>query len=612
MLEVSTIRQSVLNLVVAVTAIVLSAPTCQAETSGTSPSAAARRYHYTNEFARDAYEADRRSLRPIATKDDPLLPGGTGGGDTPPAAPDPNAPPEAPFPGQAPKSQAQQAGPATSTPGNGEEFKLPFWTEHANQKDDHVGPCRGCASPVFRVVKGEDAVQTPSFRSAYMAAAFHGTEAGRKPFEGYGIPLTDTSFYAMAKQVSERKLAILNDPMNLLITARGRNQTQVQLASSATADAAESCFDTNLDYLRTPLINVANEQAGVPTTGSEAQKRLENVIWMVQRMYKSLYMPMALLLLLPGAILTQFRGMVSFGILGQTDDAPNPFSGILRALIAIFLIPCTQLIVSYSIDVGNSLTYEIQSRVDPTELTRWAHQQTFNAPMANTRNIYMEPKTFSYTPFSFLSLSIQIPGIPNPMVAGLSTNGPEQASEVEQQSFTTQTMQMILNLINMGFSIGLSMLLGFQTVMMCYLFLLGPIAAALYAWPSGIGVNVNNAGSLFQRVFSNWVDAVMTLALWRFWWCVVILVMVTRIAYLQDIGGYQPNSQWEVLMYTAFMVILTTVPFLPFDFRPGDMASKALDKASQASNDGGAPDSGGGGGNPQDDGDRGSAKRKNK
>jgi hypothetical protein len=613
MLERANLRQIIITLTMTGVAMIMTAESCQAagETAGTSPSAMSRRYHYTNEFARDAYEADRRSLRPRASQDNPYTPGSTNAPNTP--EPPVDGQPSPSPTGPAPKSQAQQSGPATSTPGNGEEFKLPYWTEHANQKDDHPGPCRGCASPVFRIVKGVDVNQTDSFRSAYMATAFHGLPEGRKPFEGYGIPLTDTSFYAMMKQVSERKLAILNDPMNLMITAKGKNQTQVQLASAATADAAESSFDTNIECLRTPMINVANENAGVPTTTNQPSKGVENAVWMVQKMYKSLYLPMAVLLLLPGAVLTQARSMVGAGILGQSDgDGVNPFSGILRSIIALFLIPCTQLIVSYSVDVGNSLTFEIADHLDPTEMLQWAHQQTFDAPMQNARNIYMEPQTqLSFTPMSFLSLSVLLPGAPNPAIFGVTANGPEQASEVEQQSFTSQTIQMIFNLINMGFSIGLSMLLSFQTVMMCYLFLLGPIAAALFAWPSGIGVNVNNAGSLFQRVFSNWLDAVMTLALWRFWWCIVILVMATRIAWLQEIGGYEPNSQWEVLMYTAFMIILTTVPFLPFDFRPGDMASKALDKASSAANSSGGADDGGGG-DQQRHGDKPSGRSKQK
>ena len=40
------------------------------------------------------------------------------------------------------------------------------------------------------------------------------------------------------------------------------------------------------------------------------------------------------------------------------NQTSGPFVGILRALIAIFLIPATQLIVFfYSIDVGNSMTW---------------------------------------------------------------------------------------------------------------------------------------------------------------------------------------------------------------------------------------------------------------
>jgi hypothetical protein len=63
--------------------------------------------------------------------------------------------------------------------------------------------------------------------------------------------------------------------------------------------------------------------------------------------------------------------------------------------------------------------------------------------------------------------------------------------------------------------------------------------------------------------------------------------MYVRIMTLQALGEYQPNNQWETAMYAAFMVIICYVPFMPFEFKPGEMVAKVLEKAEQAGKGGG-------------------------
>lgn len=488
-----------------------------------------------------------------------------------------------------PQTQAQASQPCKSCK-NEPQFNMAGWTENKKPGPlDHPGPPTA-GDQVFRFTPGSKTDEKDTFKSNYMAEGFFGGQ-DTKPFQGFGGPLTDTGFYAAAKQISDRKTQMMQDPQNHLPAASAKSQAQQQCASEAAGDAGEAAFDQGIIAIRQTLVNVANEGAGIPCSAHQPFKLIENAVWMVQQMYKHVYLPMAILLLLPGAVLTHVKGMISFGILSsQDEDGVSPFTGILRAMIAIFLIPATQLIVSYATDIGNSLTYEVQKHIVPAELMAWAHQQTFAAPMENARNIIQKPpQMLLQTPFNFLTMEGAIPGMPNPMIAGIATNGPEQISEVEQQSAMTQTMQMFFNIMNMAFGIGIMILLAFQTVMMCYLLLMGPIAAAFFAWPTGVG-------SLFNKIFANWVDAVTNLALWRFWWCIVLLCMTTRISWLREMGAYTPNSQWEMLMYTAFMVILTYVPFMPFDFKPGEMASKMLEKASKAAEGGKGGGGGGGGG----------------
>lgn len=360
-----------------------------------------------------------------------------------------------------------------------------------------------------------------------------------------------------------------NAPSNGIKKAQAAQQAQEQQASDASADAAEQSFSSDLIIASSSLINVANESAAMPTTTYLPIRLLSQAIWMVQQMLKHVYMPMAILLVLPGAVLTQVKCVAASGMLDLEDeDTINPFNGILRSLIAIFLIPATQLIVSFAVDIGNSMTYEVQKYLVPMELIDWSKEQTFNPPQQNAMNALM-------------------PAAAAAAAAGKMTDVSELASGVESQTASTNMMQMGFNMMNMALGFGMIILLAFQIVMMCYLMLMGPIAAALFAWPT-------NFGSLFSKVFANWVDAVTNLALWRFWWCVVLLCMCTRISWLKEIGQYNPNSQWEMMVFTAFMVILTYVPFMPFDYKPGEMVAKVLEKASQAQQ--GAGGGGGGGG----------------
>ncbi|MCW5821924.1 MAG: hypothetical protein KIT34_03925 [Cyanobacteria bacterium TGS_CYA1] len=149
---------------------------------------------------------------------------------------------------------------------------------------------------------------------------------------------------------------------------KGANQSrgQAQGAGESFADAFNPAWEAMLQLHGSYLINVANEGAGQPCGGKDPVKVHENAVWMAMQMYKRVYLEIALLLLLPGAVLTQVKGLVSGGILqSQNDeDAVSPFSGILKGMVAIFLIPSTQLIVSYSCDIGNSMSYEVKRHIN--------------------------------------------------------------------------------------------------------------------------------------------------------------------------------------------------------------------------------------------------------
>lgn len=307
--------------------------------------------------------------------------------------------------------------------------------------------------------------------------------------------------------------------------------------------AAQGIFSASTNTLQQSLINVANEQAGTPVSGDASTKTLPQAVWMVQQLYKGLFIPMAVLLVLPGTILTQTKSTIQ-GVFNHdpmpNEDMLSPFAGIMRAIIAVFMIPATQLIISYSIDLGNSMTYEVQNFINNSMISQWSQQQTTGTQATS-----------------------------------------QQQEQSQEQSETTATAMVgsIYNEVNMFLNYGLTVLIAYQLIMMSYLFLMGPIAAAFFAWPASVG-------SLFKSVLGSWLDAVTNLALWRFWWCVILLCMSTRIQWLTQMGQYNPQDPWERAVYTAFMVMLMYIPFNPFEFRPGDFVDTLMQKAGVSTGSG--------------------------
>src|SRR5262249_28592372 len=106
---------------------------------------------------------------------------------------------------------------------------------------------------------------------------------------------------------------------------------------------------------------------------------------------------------------------------------------------------------------------------------------------------------------------------------GKAANMSETKVIPERQLWLSQTVQLIFNVVEYVVSYAIIVLTAWQLVVMCYLFLLGPIAASFYVWPSGVG------NALFRNVFATWIDAITVLCLWRFYWCVILAVATQRI-----------------------------------------------------------------------------------
>lgn len=172
---------------------------------------------------------------------------------------------------------------------------------------------------------------------------------------------------------------------------------------------------------------------------------------------------------------------------------------------------------------------------------------------------------------------------------GKAYGGAENKAVEEKMPQLSKQIQLLYNVFNCCASIGLVVLADFQLVMMCYLFLLGPLAGAFFAWPE-----LGGSGKLFNKVFSNWLEGVFTLSLWRFWWMVVLACLTTYIGFEKEMGWFNVDSEWEMMVFTSFQVLLLVVPFQPFDFKK-QIEDSIKQLESKVSKEGGGGGGGGGG-----------------
>ncbi|CAM6006227.1 unnamed protein product [Sphagnum balticum] len=345
------------------------------------------------------------------------------------------------------------------------------------------------------------------------------------------MTLSDTQSAILSMAAAERTgQKILHPQLN---TIKGQFQGFTQQVADSASSAQKGGFQAAIGTFSQALINVANEESGTPISGS-GPRTISNAVWIVSQMYTHFYLPLAILLLLLGAVLTQFGNTVKNSTLqGMEFSQTDAVRGIVRGACALVLIVLVPIIVSWGIDIGNSLTAAVTGVTQMETLTSWFNQ--------------IAPDQSGQTKM-------------------------QQTMAQMQETSMAATTRAIFTFAASFLNYGILVLLAYQVVIVCYLYLMGPIAAAFYAWPGGIG-------SLFKPVFNNWLNALLNLVLWRFWWCTIVLCMVTRINWLQDIGMYDPTSQWEPLVYTAFLVMLAYVPFHALDFRPGDMVDQIMDKA---------------------------------
>ena len=295
-----------------------------------------------------------------------------------------------------------------------------------------------------------------------------------------------------------------------------------------------------------------------------------------------LFLPMAILVLLPGAVLAQVKAVVSAGS-PVIQDVASPFEGILRSIVAIFLIPGTYLVVNYGIDVANSLTYTISSeytRIFGTDMYKdamAAHVRAFPVRNLSENKGYVPNQAAKMgqlgsndTPFAkFEGQNLEIKLV-DP-VAGLNITPGDRTNE--QVSYLTNSQRNSYNTVNAAAAMAWNILCAFQMAYLYYLWFVGPVIAALWVYPM----------QQLRDAFPSWVDGVCTICFWSLFWNTAILLM----ACLRGV------DETGTMMMTALNFLSTACVKFAFDFAA--LAKEAGMKAAAAGAQGGGGGAGKGG-----------------
>lgn len=352
----------------------------------------------------------------------------------------------------------------------------------------------------------------------------------------------------------------VNFPLDAAQQAAAQQQAQAIAAGNAAGDTTKDQAASALDHCSKFLINFTS------TSGNK---------W--NRIRDSIFVPIGLLLLLPGAVLTQVKSIASAGnpVLGNV----NPFEGILRAFVAIFFIPASYLIVNYGIDFSNCITMTIAqeySRMFGTNMYRDAMCAQIRA--FNTR-----------TPAENQGAG-QAQNYPTPDVHDTASWEDAHASKIDDPCAgiydapadrTDQGMpasvaagRMITYGANAALTATWNILCAFQMAYLYYLFFAGPVVAGLWVWPT----------KQLRDAFPNWVEGVITLCFWSLFWNTTVLLMAC----------FRGVDDTGTLIMTALNFLSTSCVKFAFDF--SGLVKAAGQEAAKKATEGNKGGAGGGAG----------------
>ncbi len=292
-------------------------------------------------------------------------------------------------------------------------------------------------------------------------------------------------------------------------------------------------------------------------------------------LHDRLFLPMAVLLLLPGAVLAQVKAIAAqgFSVLGEV----SPFEGLTRSIIAIFLIMSSGLIVNYGIDIANSLVQTVASGYnqnfgsnmgsDAAALHVRAHPIRLPEEEYGVIPPDIECVMFNYfgsTPAASMEGSLLAIKYEDP-AAGLYIAPPDRA--METIPFKVPFAREAFNQIDCGMAFAWVILCTIQESYLYYLYFVGPVIAALWVYPS----------QMLRQAFPNWVEGVVCLCFWSFFWATTICLMAC----------FRGCDDTGTLVCTALLSLALISAKSAFDFvglakEAGRDAAKVADKVGQA------------------------------
>jgi len=325
-------------------------------------------------------------------------------------------------------------------------------------------------------------------------------------FQTFGLPVSDTQMQVIQRYNQNRMLEQMFDPERFMWMANSTAGLQATSAANSAANATTNQAESAIDFTKKYLTNFT----------AQAGNR-----WQVIR--DQLFIPMAILLLLPGAVLAQVRAIVAQGspVFGDV----NPFEGIIRSIVAIFLIPGTFLVINYGIDVANSITFTIADeyrRIFGTDMYAdaiCAEQRAFasNTPGSNLNAVLPNngqaqdagnaSGTSVWNPYEALTLVTR----KYDPCAKIDT----QVVPDESADWQKQITRMATNGGNVALTGSWNIMCAFQMAFLYYLWCMGPIAAALWVWPM----------AKMRQALPSWVEGVIVLCFWALFWNTVVLLM---------------------------------------------------------------------------------------
>jgi len=238
-----------------------------------------------------------------------------------------------------------------------------------------------------------------------------------------------------------------------------------------------------------------------------------------------IFVPIGILLLLPGALITQMRAIMASSnpVLGNV----NPLDGIFRSMVAIFLLPATYLVMNYGIDLANSLTLSVAdnyqqifgSDMYEDAVCAEIKAMPFRLPEENRNTIDMPKSSMGEilvakapTPFAKLEAALVAVKIWDPCV-GIYIVPPDRADEVVPTA--VHAARLMCNTSNCSLVTAWNILCAFQVAFLYYLWCVGPVVAGLWTWPM----------KQLRDALPNWIEGVVTLCFWSLFWNTVVFLM---------------------------------------------------------------------------------------